>query len=86
VEPCHCLGACGFGFVVHEGAVALGDEEDALNLLSSIPGEMILEVCDVGAGRKVADPKCVARLFGFPWGPSWYRISETGVRTMSTKA
>ena len=86
MEPCHCLGACGFGFVVHECAVALGYEEDALNLLGGISGEMILEVCDVGAGRKVADPKCVARLFGFPGGPSWYGISETGVRTVSTKA
>jgi len=86
VEPRHCLGACGFGFVVHEGAVALGYEEDALNLLGRTSGEMFFEVCDVGAGRKVADPKCVARLFGFPGGSSWCRISETGVRTMSTKA
>lgn len=85
MEPRHCFGACSFAFVVHECAVALGYEEDALNLLSSISGEMILEVGDLGAGRKVADPKCVARLFGFPWGSSWHRTSEAGVRTMSTK-
>lgn len=54
------------GFVVDKGAVALRDEEHALEVFVHLAGEVILQIDDVRARGEIAHPQGMAGLFRFP--------------------
>ena len=62
MESIHRSCAGGVGTIVDKGAIALGYEEDALNVLSGIFGEMIFEVHNVRSWWEITDPEGVSRL------------------------
>lgn len=52
--------------VVYKSTIALGDELDALNVVSSIARKMVFEIADMHARGEVANPQGAARLFRLP--------------------
>lgn len=56
VESIHRSNASGFGAVVDEGTVALGNQEDTFDVGRSISGEVILQVRDLYLRRQIPNP------------------------------
>ena len=73
VESAHGCGASSFGPIVHKCTIALGNQKDTLNVMCGIPRKVIFEVDDVGARRKVTDPKRMTGLSRFSRRSTGYR-------------
>lgn len=63
MEPRQRSGARFVGFVIHERAIALRDQEHALDVVLGVAGEVVFEIDDADSWRKVPDPQSVAGLF-----------------------
>lgn len=67
MESGHGCCTAGLGLVIHESAVALRDEENTLNIVGCITGEVVFQIDDVSTGRQITNPKGVSRLLGLSW-------------------
>lgn len=59
----HGSRAGGLGSVIDKGAVALGDEEQALNLSRRVAREVVFESHDGRTRREISHPQRMAGLF-----------------------
>jgi hypothetical protein len=73
VKSAHGCGASSFGPIIHKCTIALGYQEDTLNVICGVPRKVIFEVDDVGARREITDPERMTRLSGFSRRSTGYR-------------
>lgn len=70
VESVHRSDTGSFGLVVDKCAIALSNQENALDVSRRVSGEVVLQIRNLRLRRQVSNPQGMPRLFGLSWRSS----------------